>query len=1064
MQTPLRDDRVQPTIAIPVEAIPVEAGPGLLDRTVNLAGVSLYGIGWLVVVAIAVVLRLVHLDRFTLTPSEAMIAFDGWNLFSGTPLDPGQSLPSTQPLLIVLESMSFFLFGATDVAARIVPALAGIALFPLVAMLRPIVGRAGTLGMAFFLAISPTAVYTSRLVDGNVLLALSALLIVVALCRAGLAVRTGTPVGRWAATLGVGLALLLASGPTSISVLIALAVGLVASVVLDPDRVAPTGPRESGRRSASPSGNVLVLGLQAISSAPRQVAALALAFAVTLVTVFTRLFSDLGAIAGVGDLFVDWGRVIGSGAPAIPTQYYLFVVLLYEFLALVFTVVAIAMPRRSDATPDGEDERPVAVLHWPFFLGWFAATLILFAFSSGRDASDAVQVVLPLLLIAGIGLGRLIESTDWRAFTYGSGFLLMVATLGIVAGLVAAAVLTSDGEQRQGSIASALLQVLVVLVIVVGGMIYLSVVVAGGLRRQGFPIQFGRMILLAALVLLGAVTIRSTTELNSFNIASGNELLAQQTPTQAVPALINRLTVLSRDVSVTRSNIEDPLGQHSLRLLIDPSVEWPFRWYFREYTDLTIGAPSEATAADAEVVIGPEGSSVDSAGYTPQTYTFLNRVPAAYSQPDFGDVLANIFVPSNWDTGTQFLFFRDLAEPALPTSLVVSYDSSLSARLFQTSTPTNLFQQNGFGSGDGQLNEPRGLAVSADGATIYVVDSLNARIQLFDADGNFISSWGGANSASDLALGLFQPSDTATFGASDLVAGPNGLIYIADTWNHVVDVVSPAGKVVRSIGVPGQPVDLGDDPANVGAEPGSFFGPRAIAVTETEIYVTDTGNERIQVFGLDGTFLRAFGGFGTDPGRLIEPVGVAVDRGGTVYVADSGNARISVFAADGTPVAQWPVPEWNDYRYDPATDFRPNFEPYLAIGPDGRIFVTSRITSSVLVFSPDGRQIGQLKTVGGQDLQAPVGITISPGGDLYVSDVEANAVLRQPLAELQLDPVPNAGSTPAPSTDATPVAGGIAPQVSASNGPAVDSLPQLGTPPATPEIATPDGATPIQGR
>ncbi len=1056
MQTPLPGSSVQPT---PIDQAPPTTG--LLDRTISLSGISLYSFAWLAIGVIAVALRLIHLDRFSLSPSEAMLAFDGWNLYSGAPLDPGQSLPATQPLIVLLESVSFFLFGANDVAARIFPALAGIALFPLVAMLWPVVGRAATIGMALFLAISPTVVYTSRLVDGNILLALSALVIVVAVCRAGLAVRTGGRVGRWAATAGLGLALLLASGPESVSILIALAAGLVVSVVLDPDRAAAT--ENGARRPPVLSRNPITLGIRALTMVPANLTVLLVAFVIAALTVFSRLFSDLSAIAGLGDLFVDWGRLIGSGAPAVPTQYYLLVVLLYELLALVFAVVAVTMPRTADASPDPGDRHPDVHLQWPFFVGWFAGTLVLFAFSSGRDANGAIQIVLPLLLIAGIGLGRLVETIDWRAVSRGGAFLLTVATLGIVAGLVATAVLASDGDRTGASTSSAVLQIVVVLVMVVGGMIYLSVVVASNLRRQGYPIQFGRMILLAVLILLGAITIRSTTELNSYNLASGNELIAQQTPTQAVPALVNRLNVLSRDVSVNRTDITDPLGQHSLRLLIDPSVEWPFRWYFREYTALTIGPPSDATAVDAEVVIGPEGSAVDSAGYTPQTYTFLNRVPAVYAQPSFGDVLRNIFVPTNWDTGTRFLFFRELQEPAVPTSLVVGYDSDLSTRLFQASAPANLFSQSSFGSGDGQLNEPRGIAVSADGETIYVVDSLNARVELFDPAGNFISSWGGTNSASDLSLGLFQPSDTATFGASDIVSGPNDLLYVADTWNHVVVVVSPDGEVIRSIGVPGEPVDLGDDPANVEAEPGAFFGPRAVAVTDSEIYVTDTGNERIQVFGLDGTFLRAFGGFGTEPGQLIEPVGVAVDEAGTIYVADSGNARISVFTSDGTPLTQWPVDEWSDYRYDPATDFRPNFEPNLFAGPDGLIYVTSRITSSVLVFTPDGQRVGNLTSIGGQDLLAPVGITVSDDGNLYVTDVEANVVVQEPVSQLGLDVTRAAptDATPENVTGATPAATDLT--LPAASDQPVQSLPI----PATPETGTPaatpnDIATPVQ--
>ncbi len=1056
MQTPLPESPVQPhldTYAVPA--------PGLLDRTINLSGISLYSVAWLIVGVIAVTLRLIHLDRFALSPSEAMLAFDGWNLYSGSPLDPGQSLPATQPFIVLLESFSFFLFGANDVAARIFPALIGVAILPLIAMLRPVVGRASTIGMALFVAISPTVVYTSRLVDGNILLAFSALLVVVAVCRAGLASRTGGGTGRWAATVGAGLALMLASGPESVSILIALAVGLVISVVLDPDRSLP-GPRPAGRPAPAASRNALSLGLRVLTAVPANLTVLIVAFVVTAITVFTRLYSDLTAIAGLGDLFVDWGRLVGSGAPSVPTQYFLLVVLLYELLALVFAVVAVTMPHPEASRANDASEQPAVRLQWPFFVGWFAGTLVLFAFSSGRDADDAIQIVLPLLLIAGLGLGRLIETVDWRAVSRGGAFLLTVASLGIVAGLIAMAVLTSDGEQSGASGSSTLLQILVVLVMVVGGMIYLSIVVSGNLRRQGYPIQFGRMILIAVLILLGAITIRSTTELNSYNLASGDELIAQQTPTEAVPALVNRLSVLSRDVSVNRTDVTDPLGQHSLRLLIDPSVEWPFRWYFREYTDLTIGAPSEASTTDAEVVIGSEGSAVDGAGYTPQTYTFLNRVPAAYAQASLGDVLRNVFVPTNWDTGTRFLFFRELQEPAVPTGLVVGYDADLSARLFQASEPTNLFSQSGFGSGDGQLDEPRGVAVSDDGETVYVVDSLNARVELFDRGGNFISAWGGLNSASDLALGLFQPSDTATFGASDIVAGPNGLLYVADTWNHVVVVVSPDGEVIRSIGTPGEIADLGDDPVNVSAEPGGFFGPRAIAVTDSEIYVTDTGNERIQVFGLDGTFIRAFGGFGTEPGRLIEPVGVAVDASGTVYVADSGNARISVFDSDGTPLTQWPVAGWADYRYDPVTDFRPNFEPNVVAGPDGLIYVTSRITSSVLVFSSDGQQVGDLTTIGGQSLLGPIGITISPEGDLYVTDVEANVVLRQPIAELGLDlgQAPLIDGTPEALTGATPAASDLAVPGDASTDQQVDSLPALATPAQSTPVMASEVATP----
>ena len=60
------------------------------------------------------------------------------------------------------------------------------------------------------------------------------------------------------------------------------------------------------------------------------------------------------------------------------------------------------------------------------------------------------------------------------------------------------------------------------------------------------------------------------------------------------------------------------------------------------------------------------------------------------------------------------------------------------------------------------------------------------------------------------------------------------------------------------------------------ANEGLFYGPRGLAFHDGELYVTDTGNERVQVFTPDGTFVRMFGTIGSDLGNLLEPVGIAV--------------------------------------------------------------------------------------------------------------------------------------------------------------------------------------------
>jgi len=181
-----------------------------------------------------------------------------------------------------------------------------------------------------------------------------------------------------------------------------------------------------------------------------------------------------------------------------------------------------------------------------------------------------------------------------------------------------------------------------------------------------------------------------------------------------------------------------------------------------------------------------------------------------------------------------------------------------------------------------------------------------------------------------------------------------------------------------------------DDPAAVDEAGGRFFGPRGIAVSNDSIYVVDTGNERVQKFGRDGTFVDAWGGYGSAPDQLIEPVGIALGPDGNVYVADSGNARISIFTPTGEPVAQWPVAAW------PAADpggLRPAFQPYLAFDGGGNLYVTASNAGQVLVFDREGVVIDQISEVGSEQLAQPIGVAIGPDGEVLFSDIGRDAVL-----------------------------------------------------------------------
>src|SRR5665647_1294289 len=93
---------------------------------------------------------------------------------------------------------------------------------------------------------------------------------------------------------------------------------------------------------------------------------------------------------------------------------------------------------------------------------------------------------------------------------------------------------------------------------------------------------------------------------------------------------------------------------------------------------------------------------------------------------------------------------------------------------------------------------------------------------------------------------------------------------------------------------------------SLGTDNGQFNNPRDIAVDNNgNVYVADTGNNRIQKFASNGTYLTQWGGFGSDDGKFNGTESIAIDSSGNVYVADSGNNRTQKFSSNGTYLTQW---------------------------------------------------------------------------------------------------------------------------------------------------------------
>ncbi len=219
--------------------------------------------------------------------------------------------------------------------------------------------------------------------------------------------------------------------------------------------------------------------------------------------------------------------------------------------------------------------------------------------------------------------------------------------------------------------------------------------------------------------------------------------------------------------------------------------------------------------------------------------------------------------------------------------------------LFQWGSLCVLETKEGCSSLAGQFNTPEGLVYNPLSGIVYVADSGNHRIQAFSPEGEFLFQWGSEGNAE----GQFN-------NPVGLATDEEGRVYVADVVNHRVQVFDHAGKFLKAWG-------------REGTEAGQFRFPSGIAIYKDSVYVTDNGNHRVQRFDLDGRFLNSWGSLcslstqegcvdpdGDGPlragdGQFRRPFGIAADQAGRIYVLDQGNNRAEVFDAEGLFLGAW---------------------------------------------------------------------------------------------------------------------------------------------------------------
>jgi hypothetical protein len=279
-----------------------------------------------------------------------------------------------------------------------------------------------------------------------------------------------------------------------------------------------------------------------------------------------------------------------------------------------------------------------------------------------------------------------------------------------------------------------------------------------------------------------------------------------------------------------------------------------------------------------------------------------------------------------------------------------------------------LLQWGKLGNANGEFWLPQAVAVGQAG-DVLVADTQNDRIQEFTNDGRFIRAWGSQGA----------DNDQFEFPAG-VAVDSNGNIFVADQYNDRIQKFTGAGAFIAAWG-------------NYGAGNGQFDNPVGVAVDATgNVFVADCvwstygGNNRIQKFTNDGSFITTWGSTGSDNGQFIGAQGVAVDTNGNVFVADGGNDRVQKFTNDGAFLTTWG-------SYGPGDgQFGGNGPAGVAVAADGNVYAVNQApTSSSLgaqaeKFTNNGAYIGTFGKPGAKrgELLFNVGLAVDGAGDVYV--------------------------------------------------------------------------------
>lgn len=736
-------------------------------------------------------------------------------------------------------------------------------------------------------------------------------------------------------------------------------------------------------------------------------------FFVTYTTIFTWGF---GALSGLVGGLAYWLAQHGVQRGNQPNYYYGLIGSMYEYLPVLFSFIGSALAIRLNIrkySANKSDQTPAFSLQvlFPLFLtAWMILSWIGYTWAGEKMPWLYVHIALPSILLSGWVIGQLFEKMAW---VQNEIWLVLKFFSALVVVVIAAIVFTISANdlfavyESGTSTGGPMLIQLRLFGKTLGA--FVGLVFFGSLMIKA-QVQIGksriwRLLGSFTFILLGLLTVRTSVLLNYQNFDLATELLVYAHSTPDIKVALNQIEEMSWRLTGTPHDIKVAYGEDG---------SWPMTWYMVDYPNnyFYSATPDAETLKDYPAIIaGSAQYSVVEAilgdDYIHYDYKYLwwpiqdyygltlSRIRDALLDPEMRSALWQIvwnrdytsyaavknplapFDLQKWPYRKEFrLYF-----PEEMANEVWSYklgDVGLSG---VRPVPTDL--PDPFRIGERSLPRLntielpgavlRGIAYAPD-ESIYVADTANHRIWHLDAHGTVLD-----------AIGSYGVESGQFIEPWDVAIDEVGTIYVADTWNHRIQKFDQQGKFITSWGTLAQ-VSTNGDPETYGA----FYGPRGIAYDgEGELFVTDTGNKRVQVFDVDGNFVREFGGFGVDAGYLDEPVGIDIVSDGLVGVVDTWNRRIQFFTQEGVFVRLWSIPIWDSAN--------PDEKPFLGIG-ENQVFVSDAVRRRVLVFDMHGNYQWALGAAAGAEIAFPQGL-LEKDNVLWVADAHEGRIYTYQLPE-----------------------------------------------------------------